>query len=397
MFSYILRARTPNTINMAKQPLIPDQDILSSIFPDIKGIEVERCNVISNTFDTCTFSIKLDAEPRPGYPKHLLIRLEASGGRLAFVAALQQTASSQLPRLVPSTLDVGNAMAKNGKQLEYSVTTFFDGTTTLDQVWNVLDFENQQQLVDSVVDAIEKLQSLPAGDGIPGTPLSAKNPIGGPELGCFSDIAQFLGGVLRASARNPHCTISSSTDGVVVQSAFNDVGRVELTNSDLDILRQSVVFCHGDLEPRNLLVKPAAGTGRAVTYELAAIIDWEMAGFFPFAYEYGIKDTYLGSSNLWFNWYSLFKSRTAHLLPEGEAHTKMIEALRVITTSRQRNMTRNVGVRVQSRWIAREMLELSPDIRLGWVRKDEAADMGPYTKEDNEALELEVLKELGII
>lgn len=33
-------------------------------------------------------------------------------------------------------------------------------------------------------------------------------------------------------------------------------------------------------------------------YKLAAIIDWEMAGFFPFAYERGLKDVILRSSHL---------------------------------------------------------------------------------------------------
>jgi len=82
-------------------------------------------------------------------------------------------------------------------------------------------------------------------------------------------------------------------------------------------------------------------------YELAAIIDWGMAGFYPFTYEYSLKDTTLGSSNLNFSRYSLFKEQTRHLLPEAECHSKLIKTTRIIYDSSKKTMTGNVGVRLQ--------------------------------------------------
>ena len=53
-------------------------------------------------------------------------------------------------------------------------------------------------------------------------------------------------------------------------------------------------------------------------------------------------------------------------------------------------MSRNVGVRVQEKWIQREKIEESSDIREGWIRKaGEKSQV--FTKEE---LENEVLKEL---
>jgi hypothetical protein len=132
-------------------------------------------------------------------------------------------------------------------------------------------------------------------------------------------------------------------------------------------------------------------------YELAAIIDWEMAGFYPFAYEYGLKDTVLGTANLSFSWYSLFKKRAAHMLPLTECYTHPIKALRIIRESKRRGMGRNVGVRVQVRWMEREHVELSSDLRRGWVRKAGAKSSGPFTKDDQAKFEMEVLTELGLV
>lgn len=136
--------------------------------------------------------------------------------------------------------------------------------------------------------------------------------------------------------------------------AFKKIGRAEFTHADLDNLRHHAVFCHNDLEPRNILVKKTSPTeDKSPRYELAAIIDWEMAGFYPFTYEYGVKDTVLGFSNLFFSWYSLFKERTSYMLPRAECHIKLIKALRIINKSKKKSMTRNVGIRVQAKWVER--------------------------------------------
>jgi hypothetical protein len=63
---------------------------------------------------------------------------------------------------------------------------------------------------------------------------------------------------------------------------------------------------------------------------LAAIVDWEMSGFFPFSYEYVYKDLSLGSSNLYFTWYALFKEHGAPLVPMSPlpmSHASFMEAI----------------------------------------------------------------------
>lgn len=398
-----------------QRELVPDEKILSAIFPGA-DVTLASCNILSNTFDTCTFSVHLDVTPLPNCPKDTLVRLETAAGRLASVASLQQLAHAQLPHLVPLVLDVGNTTTADGKAVEYSVTAYYMGTITLEDVWDTIIPTHQLELVDWVVLAVEKLQRLDPNsedvrsrldtpfrlenEGSPSDCLqSVKKLVGGPDLGYSPSIKQFFGRILQASSPNPpNCSLSETYQGIMLESTFEDIGRVQFTHSDLDDLQNNVVFCHNDLEPRNILVRETSPSGdKSPRYELAAIIDWEMAGFYPFAYEYGVKDIVLGSSNLSFSWYSLFKERTSHLLPRVDGHTKMIEALRVIDESKKRTMMRNVGIRFQAKWVERENVELSSDLRQGWVLKAGAEAPGPFTKDDQANFEMEVLRELGYL
>ncbi|KAL2135445.1 hypothetical protein VTI74DRAFT_8547 [Chaetomium olivicolor] len=129
--------------------------------------------------------------------------------QLAAVTAFQRWGHEQLPGLVPAMSAVGITETSDGRLLEYSVTEYCNGTTTLDEVWDTLDPNNQ--------------------------------------VNCF---------------------------------------------------KRHIVFCHKYLEPRNILVgKTSPYAGHTTRYELAAIIDWDLGGLYPFAYEFGLKDCCLGTAN----------------------------------------------------------------------------------------------------
>jgi hypothetical protein len=381
---------------MAAEKLVPDEKILSDIFPGVVGLKPSSCNIISNTFDICTFSVLAEVIL-------VIVRLETeksetSKSRLATVAALSRLGYLQLNDIVPSIQQIGTATTIDTK-VNYLVTEYLTGTVLLEDIWNTLDETNQLELVDSVVCAMDKLQKL--GDiknvykYLTATPYISndKTPIaiGGPGIGYFPDIKNFLEGILQKYKR-PGCKLLGTDGGLSIQSEYDDIGQIDLSHSDLDELQHCVVFCHNDLEPRNILVRKSS-SGK---YKLAGVIDWEMAGFFPFAYEYGVKDTSLGRENLYFSWYTMFKRKASYLLPQTECHTKFIRAVRIIEKSKKKAMSRNVGVRVQEKWIQREKVEESSDIREGWIRKaGEKSQV--FTKEDMQELENEVLKELGRI
>ncbi len=384
-----------------KRFLVPDERILSDIFPGVVGLKPSSCNIISNTFVICTFSVQVEVILVPVIVRLETEKSETSKSRLATVAALNSLGHLQLNDIVPSIQQIGTATTIDAKKVNYLVTEYLTGTVLLEDIWNTLDETNQLELVDSVVCAVDKLQKL--GDienvyeHLTATPYISndkKTPIaiGGPGIGYFPDINNFLEGILQKHERPPGCKLLGTDGGLSIQSEYDDIGQIDLSHSDLDELQHCVVFCHNDLEPRNILVRKSS-SGK---YELAGVIDWEMAGFFPFAYEYGVKDTSLGCENLYFSWYTMFKGKASYLLPQTECHTKFIKAVRIIEKSKKKAMSRNVGVRVQEKWIQREKVEESSDIREGWIRKaGEKSQV--FTKEAMRELEYEVLKELGYI
>jgi thiamine kinase-like enzyme len=386
-----------------KQLLVPDETILSEIFPGIIDLKPSSCNIITNNVDSCTFRIQLDTAPPLESPKDLLIRLERSEKSLATLAIFQRLAKSQLNDLIPSVLHVGTTTTLATEQVQYFVTPYFTDVTTLEDVWDMLDETNQQELVKTVIVAVEKLQKLDLSQNLNQTPYIAvdesssqavKITIGDLQRGFSPNVKQFLSGLLQPeNGKTPDWKLLETDKGIEIQSAHQDIGQIDFSHSELDVLQQNAVLCHNDLEPRNFLVRRESSGN----YELTTIIDWEMVGLFPFAYEYGYKDTVLGSSNLSYSWYRLFKNQSSHLLPQGECHTKFVKAPQIIDNSVRKSMVKNVGRLVQHKWLEREQVEESSDPRQGWVRKDGANPPEGFSKDDQSKLEYEALKQLGHI
>ncbi|KAJ5459354.1 hypothetical protein N7530_011298 [Penicillium desertorum] len=214
-----------------KQLLIPDENTLSKILPDVIDLKSASYSITSNTFDTCTFRIQLETAPLLDYPRVLIVRLEKSGRSLAALATFQRLANSQLNDLIPSVLQVGTTTTTATEEVDYFVTPYFTVTITLEDVWDTLDETNPLELVD-------KLQKLDLGQGLKGTPYI-------------------------------------SIDDDSPQPVKIAIGHIDLSHSELDELQKHAVLCHNDLKPRNILVRK----GSPEKYELAGIIDWDIAGF----------------------------------------------------------------------------------------------------------------------
>ena len=127
------------------------------------------------------------------------------------------------------------------------------------------------------------------------------------------------------------------------------------SNEELAAISGDTVFCHCDFEPRNILVRRSTSPGRDRSYDIAAIIDWAMSGIIPRRYEYAMKDTLLGVSNLSFAWYSLFRQQA---VPDMSALTNcawFMHAINIINNSHQKRLLDllNVGALIRKRWLIR--------------------------------------------
>jgi thiamine kinase-like enzyme len=189
--------------------------------------------------------------------------------------------------------------------------------------------------------------------------------------------------------------MTQTTDGIIIKSFLSKLGEVHLTNSELKFLQMNAVLCHNDVEPRNVLVRQLHSDRNVSEYKLVAIVDWEMAGFFPFAFESAWKDTVLGSSNLLYSWYSLYKQNTTRLVCQGSANEKLIEGVHIIVESKRSQTKRNVSDEFRRRWIERKKLKLGWG---GWHRR-EVRDIptGPFSKAEDNNLELEVLRAFDLV
>jgi aminoglycoside/choline kinase family phosphotransferase len=165
------------------------------------------------------------------------------------------------------------------------------------------------------------------------------------------------------------------------------------------VISDDTVFCHCDLEPRNILVRRSTTPDRGRSYyEVAAIIDWEMAGIFPRGYEYAMKDTFLGVANQSFTWYLLFRQKAVPDIPASTPCARFMHGIDIINNSYQKQLFdgSNVGAHIRQRWLAREQLERPSGVISGWLRKPGVV-VPRFTRKDDQGLVDEVLRELGRI
>ncbi|GKT52926.1 aminoglycoside phosphotransferase [Colletotrichum tofieldiae] len=148
--------------------------------------------------------------------------------------------------------------------------------------------------------------------------------------------------------------------------------------------------------------RPVVVGGPAYAYELVAIIGWQMAGFFPFAFEVGHKDTCLGLQNQSWTWYSLYRQGAGRILckisPGARSiWSKLIRAMVLTDISRKDSNRLNVGNLVQKLWHEREKTEKYSNPEMGYVRRSNVGVFEPCTAADNAELELVALRRLGYI
>ncbi|GKT47763.1 uncharacterized protein ColSpa_07944 [Colletotrichum spaethianum] len=395
--------------------LVPDITVLSGI-SELNDITVCKYRIISNNFDTCTFVAYFEEEQSPrGLPTDLLIRIEKrqDDNPLFVTAALQRLAHIQLPHLVPKVWGSGHTQTETGTMLSYMLSQFYVDSCTLESVWDDMDKSSQQSLVVQTFSALFQLQDVylanindEAKKLLQGTPFEATDVerpvlVGGPAYGYFHDVASFL--MATMSPGNARYNINEKPDGALaIQLHPPQEVAFGFAQTDLDLLAHMLVLCHNDLEPRNILVRRAINSVGKAVYELVAIIDWEMAGFFPFAFEVGHKDTCLGLQNQSWTWYSLYRQIAGRVLSETHPGarpiwSKLIRAMVVTDISRKDSNRLNVGNLVQKLWHEREKTDRYQDFETGYTRKPDVEVAGPFTVADNAELELVALRKLGYI
>ena len=174
-----------------------------------------------------------------------------NSNRLRTIAAMQTIARLAIPDLVPTIERYGTTTTADGRNVDFSVSKFIHDTVTLESVWDDLEEEQQVRIVKELLDAVKKLHAISLSD---------------------STVAQIFEGTGFA-------LLSSESRAIVIggHSEYDDINPVLISSNDLQQLQNSVVLCHNDLEPRNILVHPKELDNGTTSYFIAAFIDWEMS------------------------------------------------------------------------------------------------------------------------
>ena len=421
--------------------LLPDRGLLELALPGHQDLTYK---VLANTRDVCTCLVHpQDVDPETSPSPAIILRLETTDGQLEKVAAIQSIAELAVPDLIPHLKELGSTVLQSGRKVQYFVTEYVGGCVVLDTIRNTLSSTQQLDIMRQVIVAMTRLHTLDLDGahvqehGKAATKLCTTSAVlGSPSTGFFPDVPAFLAKLIADNSskkETSHYSITTAEDGVVFGTDNNGEISPQLTFSFevLAQLEKSLKICHNDLEPRNLLVrvkkqdrhdtgtetsasltKPSTSPTRSsvspstkdTTYELAAILDWEVAGILPFSYEYALKDRSLGGANLYRSWYTLFKTHTLPLLlrdhaDASEADRIFMEMLQKIWDKRERRMTRNVGIVFRGRWMQREGMVRGVPAWKGFVGTEgEGEGKGErkvYGKEDDDALLNEALVSLG--
>lgn len=368
----------PSDKETMDQDILPDNAIISAIFPNAEPVSV---TILTKTFDTCTFRAQFETQPCEDWPMDLIVHMEMLDDEpiLEVVTAIGRAANHQFPGLVPETYKHGITMTADGRDVEYSISRFLTGTVTLESVWPSFTPEQKESLVDAVVKAIKQVHQMRRTDPVV-KDLLADTPfvhsdgsvcIGSPRSGYSKDLREFLARLVDRNQlrRSATSDIVETADGVLIHSSLPELGQVLLTNEDIEILDKNIVLSHNDIEPRNISVQATLMPDGSTSYELVGIIDCHKAGFFPFAFETAQKDLSLGNENLFLDWYILFKQKTREMIPAGGASEKLINAVRIITKSKCIQQKTSVMAEFRRRWLEKEGLELSDDVLTGWERR----------------------------
>ncbi|KAL1725270.1 kinase-like domain-containing protein [Schizophyllum commune] len=146
--------------------------------------------------------------------------------------------------------------------VDYLIMTRASGVP-LDWVWSKLSDSQRQEIVAQLADVVTQMRALPPPDdnricSVTGGPIRDSRAYTGPECGPFSDEAHF-----NLQLRNGR--------------PIEDFAQRFPALPSMHRRRHSIVFTHGDIAPRNIMVK-----GTRVT----ALLDWENAGWYPAHWEY---------------------------------------------------------------------------------------------------------------
>lgn len=396
---------------MADRDVNPDECLLKHIFTTNQP---NSTSIFLQDWDKCVFKAEFAKDSKSNHPT-CVVRIESQDDEtknFTMTAAMQQIAATIIPDLVPKTLQVGKAANAQGRIFHFSVVELVEGDL-LEDVWQLLSADEQGSVVTELVEALQKLHSVRLSnkmaqetlrkmlceDGEKLQPLlETPGVFGGPHTGVLNDGHALLDAIMeKRKLKRPFCTMEpiDNSHDVSIQSSFEDMGSIVIKNADFGKWQGESVLCHNDLTPRNLILRSRASVDGKSSYKLAGIIDWELAGFYPPAYELCMQDTYF-SADRHISFYLLLKHHMKNIVPRSSSQIALVQAMSLIYESQQRLLFNgnNIPAQIRMRVIESSKLTRDNDPFVGWTRISQDEPLFEFSSAAFEKLVDDLVKEM---
>ncbi|KAL7948848.1 kinase-like domain-containing protein [Trichoderma barbatum] len=281
----------------------PDDTLLEHIFTTKP---TSTYTYLSNS-EKCVFRANFDNNPVEP-PRVVRVGIiDENPVPIAVINAMQEIAADCIPDLVPKPLQAGHAVDGQGRRLEFLIMEF-GGEYTLAKVWDRLYPDEQSSIVNELIEALRKLHSVRISDDVVQRALRRAlgekqkeldgAVMGGGVGGFLQNGHELLDNYLRVREfERPFCWIKPmptealDPEGRLIESVLEGGESTIVIGQDLKQWPSEAVFCHNDINPSNVLVDIVRGPNyEEERYKLSAIIDWEMAGFYPPSYELSLLE-----------------------------------------------------------------------------------------------------------
>ncbi len=393
------------------QDLFPDGAVIQHIFEE--AIPDYRISILLQDWNKCIFKVDPDASLTGRYKRPVVVRLETTEqctvSEFALTAELQRLASDTLPGTVPAVLQFGKVSSAGGLEYCFSIVEFVEGVT-LDSVWADLNETSKEAVVNDIIDALKLLHARGLRDENLQTVLeqAADNQkdvrapktlyFGGAHTMSLTTGEALLDAIMeRWKLKQPFCDVAKEENlkSITIKSRFSDLGSVTIGQHEMGQWLEEAVLCHNDLTPNNILLKRTStnSSKNNTEYRLAAIIDWELAGLYPAAYETQLQDTYLAGGNRHVSFYLMMKKAMKDIVPCNQSQQTLLQAMELIYESKHRYLYKgsNIPAHIRTRFLKYCNLTRDQDVFAGWV--NETDDVPEYDADAIQQIEDDVIAE----
>ncbi|KAF2668952.1 hypothetical protein BT63DRAFT_454931 [Microthyrium microscopicum] len=354
---------------MANTFLHPNDTLLNHLFPAAKP---KILQITKSERTICVFRVFFDAEPFPGAPKALIVHLESSDDRtkpaLFKDVGISRVAALAIPDYIVPTLAFGSYKLGD-RPVAFAVKKFLPRVVPLSNVWSELAISQQEDIMNSLHDIVKKFHFMD---------LKTKEV---QEVLFCLDRARFardqrtpyfqpylLEWIKTHVDRNPLLTFEERDGKIRICSSVPELKSIVMERAGLQLLEAYTYLSHGNLEPKNILVRPVCRKYAPAGYEIIAIVNWQNASLMPSAIEWASKDNLFGYKGSDAEWYTLYKTKLRDLVPKEEEHYQLVMTWRLIHDAWCMLASDKVENEFRRRWLIREGFELSDDPLDGWKR-----------------------------